>query len=80
MARRANRPAGPSTREVNKPPGPSRRSGSDGDQTYSTAIGRRRGGRGSHRAASDGGGLMAAHSAKLITRPYRNTPPELVMP
>jgi hypothetical protein len=44
-----------------------------------SAMGRCRGGRRKHSRASDGGGLVAAHSAKVITRPYRNTPPELVM-
>jgi hypothetical protein len=48
-------------------------------QKYSVAMGRCAGGRGSHSFASDGGGLITVQSAKLIVRPYRNTPFDVVM-
>src|ERR1700722_3747989 len=47
-------------------------------QMYSPATGRRFGGVGSHRTRRSAGGLIFAHSAKVLTRPYRNVPEDSV--
>src|SRR5450755_4473152 len=47
-------------------------------QMYSPATGRRSGGVGSHRTCRSAGGLIFAHSAKVLTRPYRNVPEDSV--
>ena len=47
-------------------------------QTYSPDGGRRLGGVGSQRGCSFAGGLIFAHSAKVLTRPYRNVPDDSV--
>src|ERR1700684_148768 len=47
-------------------------------QMYSPATGRRFGGVGSHRTRRSAGGLIFAHSAKVLTRPYKNVPEDSV--
>ena len=45
---------------------------------YSPDAGRRSVGVGSHRACMSAGGLIFAHSAKVLTRLYRNVPEDPV--
>src|SRR6202451_2333464 len=47
-------------------------------QMYSPATGRRSGGVGSHKTCRSAGGLIFEHSAKVLTRPYRNVPEDSV--
>src|SRR4029077_3970941 len=47
---------------------------------YSPDTGRRCGGVGSHRARTSAEGLILLHSAKVLTRLYRNVPEDSVSP
>ena len=51
-------------------------SGVEVDHRYSCELGRWAGGRGSHSTVSRCGRCIFEHSAKLLTRLYRNVPPE----